>query len=63
MTATQLKEKIDAVLAEYPGAAYVMANQGIVFVFTDGVTKPASGADVKIDINAGKMWLLQGVTI
>jgi len=63
VTATQLKSKIDAVLAAYSGAAYVMANSGVVYIFTDGVTKSASEADVRIDVNTGKMWLLEGVSI
>lgn len=63
MTVTQLKQKIDSILAAYPDAAYITANHGILYVFTDGVTKPATDADIRIDVSRNKMWLLEGVSL
>jgi hypothetical protein len=63
MTAAQLKLKIDSILAAYPSAVYTTANEGIIYVFTDGVLKTALAADIRVDVNVGKVWLLEGISI
>lgn len=62
MTATQLKQKIDSVVAAHPDSVYSTA-KNIVYIFTDGVLKTVSAADIRIDMNTGKMWLLEGVSV
>lgn len=63
MTPLQLKSKIDAVLTAYPKAQYTLTGKGVIHIFSDGVSKSASFADIQIDVLSGKMWLLEGVSL
>jgi len=62
VNATQLLEKLDAVLAVYPEAVYT-PKDGLIFIFSDGVTKQISAADIYIDVIRGQLWHLDGVSL
>jgi len=63
MTTAELSDKINQVLVKFPSAKYDVANEGVVYIFSDGVTKPVADADIKIDVLRGDMWLKEGTTL